>query len=70
MQFAYFVNKLDFRASKDYDGNKVDLPSTSFATATMNIWVQKSPWSPRKKKADKTQKLRQHDGKTGDYIYG
>ena len=40
MQFAYLVIKLDLRASKDYDGNKVDLPGRSFGTATMNIWAQ------------------------------
>ena len=28
----------------------------------------KSPWSSRKQKTDKTQKLRQYDGKTGDYV--
>ena len=37
VQFAYLVIKLDLRASKDYDGIKVDLPSSSFGTATMNI---------------------------------
>ena len=47
MQFAYLVIKLDLRASKDYDGIKVDLPSRSFGTATMNIWAQiKVPGHP------------------------
>ena len=47
MQFAYLVVKLDLRASKDYHGIKVDLPSRSFGTATMNIWVQiKVPGHP------------------------
>ena len=47
MQFAYLVIKLDLRASKDYDGNKVDIPSRSFGTATMNIWAQiKVPGHP------------------------
>ena len=40
MQFAYLVIKLDLQASKDYDGIKVDLPSSSFGTATTNIWAQ------------------------------
>ena len=51
MQFAYLVIKLDLRASKDYDGNKVDLPSRSFGTATMSIWAQiKVPGHPGKRK--------------------
>ena len=33
VQFAYLVIKLDLRASKDYDGHKVDLPSRSFGAA-------------------------------------
>jgi len=40
VQFVYLVFKLDLRASRDYDGIKVDLPSRSFGTATMNIWAQ------------------------------
>ena len=40
MQFAYLVIKLDLRASEDYDGIKVDLPSRGFGTATMNVWAQ------------------------------
>ena len=51
VQFAYLVIKLDLRASKDYDGIKVDLPSRSFGTATMNIWAQiKVPGHPRNRK--------------------
>ena len=51
MQFAYSVTKLDLRASKDYDGIKVDLPSRSFGTATMNIWAQiKVPGHPGNRK--------------------
>ena len=51
MQFAYLVIKLDLRASKDYDGIKVDLPSRSFGTATMNIWAQiKVPGHPGNRK--------------------
>ena len=47
MQFVYLVFKLDLRASKDYDGIKVDLPSRRFGTATMNIWAQlKVPGHP------------------------
>ena len=71
MQFAYLVIKLDIRSSKDYDGIKVDLPSRSFGTATMSIWAQiKVPGHPGNRKLIKTQKLRQPDGKTGDYIWG
>ena len=61
MQFAYLVIKLDLRASKIYDGNKVDLPSRSFGTATMIIWAQmKVPGHPgyrkliKPKNSDKT----------------
>ena len=51
MQFAYLVIKLDLRASKDYDGIKVDLPSRGFGTATMNIWAQiKVPGHPGNRK--------------------
>ena len=51
MQFAYLVIRLDLRASKDYDGNKVDIPSRSFGTATMNIWAQiKVPGHPGNRK--------------------
>ena len=51
MQFAYLVIKLDLGASKDYDGNKVDIPSRSFGTATMNIWAQiKVPGYPGNRK--------------------
>ena len=51
MQFTYLVIKLDLRASKDYDGIKVDLPSTSFGTATTNVWAQiKVPGHPGNRK--------------------
>ena len=51
MQFAYLVIKLDLRASKGYDGIKVDLPSRSFGPAMMNIWAQiKVPGHPRNRK--------------------
>ena len=54
MQFAYLVIKLDLRASKDYDGIKVDLPSRGFGTATMNIWAQiKVPGHPGNRKLTK-----------------
>ena len=51
MQFAYLVIKLDLRASKDYDGIKLDLRSRSFGTATMIIWAQiKVPVHPGNRK--------------------
>ena len=51
MQSVYLVFKLGLRASKDYDGIKVDLPSRSFGTATMNIWAQmKVPGHPGNRK--------------------
>ena len=51
MQFAYLVIKLDLRASEGYDGIKVDLPSTSFGTTTMNIRAQiKVPGHPGNRK--------------------
>ena len=51
MQFAYLVIKLDLRASKDYDGIKVDFPSRSFGTATMNFRAQiKVPGHPGNRK--------------------
>ena len=54
VQFVYLVFKLDLRASKDYDGIKVDLPSRSFGTATMNIWAQiKIPGNPGNRKLRK-----------------
>ena len=55
MQFAYLVIKLDLRAGKDCDGIKVDLPSRSFSTATMNIWAQiKVPGHPGNRKPIKS----------------
>ena len=51
MQFAYLVIKLDLRASKGYDRIKVDLPSRSFGTATMNFGAQiKVPGHPGNRK--------------------
>ena len=51
MQFVYLLIIQEIRASKDYDGNKVDLPSRSFGTATMNIWAQiKVPGHPGNRK--------------------
>ena len=51
MQFVYLVFKLDLRASKDYDGIKVDLPSRRFGTAMMKIWAQiKVPGNPGNRK--------------------
>ena len=47
VQFVYLIYTLDFRASKDYRGIKVHLPSRSFGTATLNIWTQlKVPGHP------------------------
>ena len=71
VQFVYLVFKLDLRASKDYDGIKVDIPSRSFGTATMNIWAKiKIPANQENRKLITPKKLRQYDGKNGDYIFG
>ena len=40
MQFGYVIIKLDLRASSDYEGNKVDLPSRTFGAITMNVRLQ------------------------------
>ena len=51
MQFVYLLIIQEIRASKDYDGIKVDLPSRGFGTATMNIWAQiKVPGHPGNRK--------------------
>ena len=53
VQFAYLVIKLDLRASKDYDGIKVDLPSRSPRAVATNIWRQiKDPGDPGNTKDD------------------
>ena len=53
MQFVYLVYKLDLRSSKDYDGNKVDLPSRSFeAVATINRIQTGDHIDPRNAKDD------------------
>ena len=50
------VFKLDLRASKDYDGNKVDLPSRSFGAAATIIWIQtRDPGDLGNAKSDKTE---------------
>ena len=70
MQFAYLVFKLDLRASKDYDGIKVDSPSRSFGAATMNIWAQiKVPGHPGNRKL---KKLKNSDNTTAklEIIFG
>ena len=40
MQFVFLLNIQEILANLDYEGNKVDLPSRSFGTATMKIWAQ------------------------------
>ena len=56
MQFVYLVFKLDLRATKDYDRNKVDLPSRSFGAVTKNIWIQTGdPGDPGNAKSDKAE---------------
>ena len=56
MQFAYLVIKLDLRASKDYDGNKVDLPSRSFGVVATIIWTQtRNPGDPGNAKSDEAE---------------
>ena len=51
MQFVYLLIIQEIRASKDYDGIKVDLTSRGFGTATMNIWAQiKVPGHPGNRK--------------------
>ena len=42
MQFVYLVFKLDLRGSKDYDGNKADLPSRSFGATATIIYKQET----------------------------
>ena len=56
VQFVYFVFKLDLRASKNCDGNKVDLPSRSFGAAAIIIWTQtRNPGDPGNAKSDKAE---------------
>ena len=51
MQFVYLLIIQEIRASKDYGGIKVDLPSRSFGTTTTNIWAQiKVPGHPGNRK--------------------
>ena len=54
MQFVYLVFKLEFRAKKEYNGNKADLPSRSIGGVVSNISIQtRDTGDPGKTKDDK-----------------
>ena len=53
---VYLVFKLDLRATKGYDGNKVNLPSRSFGAVTTNILIQTTdPDDPGNAKSDEAE---------------
>ena len=56
MTFVYLVSKLILRARKDYDGNKVDLPSRNFGAAATIFGIQtREPGDPGNAKSDKAE---------------
>ena len=63
------VLKLDLTASKDYDGNKVDLPSRCFGDVATIIWKQtRDPGDPGNTKDDKAENT-SYTAANGDYVW-
>ena len=58
MQFVYLVYQLDLRATIDYDGKKVDLPSRRFGAAVTIIGTQtREPGDPENAKNVKAENI-------------